>query len=67
MNWNLVITAIIAVWITQRFIRAVIRTGIFTGNRYMRINGEIHVKHPGGEWEPLKEHMRQQKRLRDNR
>ena len=67
MNWDLGVRILIAIWITHKVIIAILRTGVFTGNRYMRINGEIHVKHPGGEWEPLKEHMDNQKRLRENR
>jgi hypothetical protein len=40
---------------------------LFTGNRYKRIKGAIHVKHPGGKWINLAKHMERQKKLRLNK
>ena len=40
--------------------------GVFTGNKYRKNEGRLWVKHPGGEWELLSEHMDKQKKLREN-
>ena len=34
-----------------------LKMGYFTGNRYKKFDGVLYVKHKGGDWEELSEHL----------
>jgi hypothetical protein len=41
-------------------------SGLFTGNEYKKINGVLHVKHPGGDWMPLEDHQEKHHKKRSD-